>query len=167
NSAVLKYYIYDNNSASSGCAKYTRVRHMANDPSVLQFVAADNQTRLADIRDGDIYGDGNTAVLDAGTGWRTLNLTSNMSYLQAQLVPNWFAAGINTYAGANGHNTCRNWIRGYSNANKPQLIVNYDPPQTTETITICSNQLPYTWNGQVIQAGGTAVATHTSLNANG
>ena len=38
-----------------------------------------------------------------------------------------------------------------------------DPPKFgTANITICANQLPYTWNGQTIAAGGTAVATYTT-----
>src|SRR5690606_19515210 len=105
--------------------------------------------------------------LVAGTGWRTLNLTANMSYLQAQLVPNWFAVGINTYGGANSHNTCRNCIIGYSNANKPQLIVNYYPQQTSETVTICSNELPYNWYGNIITGPGTNLATRSTEGPNG
>ncbi|WP_118950179.1 gliding motility-associated C-terminal domain-containing protein [Taibaiella helva] len=37
----------------------------------------------------------------------------------------------------------------------------------TQTIHICSSQLPYTWNGVVVPAGGTAVATYTGTQANG
>lgn len=33
---------------------------------------------------------------------------------------------------------------------------------STEDIIICANQLPYTWNGQTIAAGGNAVATYTT-----
>jgi len=35
----------------------------------------------------------------------------------------------------------------------------------TQAITICSNQLPYTWNSIVVTAGGTGVATYTTQNA--
>src|SRR5688572_20147994 len=42
------------------------------------------------------------------------------------------------------------------------LVVN--PNVTgTETITICQNELPYTWNGQTLNAAGTATATLTSV----
>lgn len=37
----------------------------------------------------------------------------------------------------------------------------------TVTETVCSNQLPYTWNGITVTAGGTAVATYTGTRANG
>lgn len=168
NSAILQYNVFDNNTASSGCVVMTRFRHMATDPSVNDFsVGANNQTRLTDIRDGDIYGDFNTAVLVSGTGWHSVNLNANMNHLQSQLVPNWFAVGLNTHGGANNHLTCRNNIRGYSHANKPVLIVHYDPPTQDENITICSGELPYTWYGQTITTGGTGVATHMTQGTNG
>jgi gliding motility-associated-like protein len=34
-----------------------------------------------------------------------------------------------------------------------------------KNITICSSQLPYTWNGQTLTAGGTAVTTYTTASA--
>src|SRR5690606_29462255 len=42
-----------------------------------------------------------------------------------------------------------------------QLVVN---PVITQTVsvTICQNELPYIWNGQTINAGGSAVATYTT-----
>src|SRR5690606_9395524 len=36
-----------------------------------------------------------------------------------------------------------------------------------EDITICANELPFLWNGQVINAGGNGVATHISQNSSG
>lgn len=168
NTAEFRYYVADNSSASSGCVVSTYFRHMAADPSTNDFsVAANNLARLDDIRDGNIFGDYNTAVLVSGTGWRTVNLTANMADLQSQLIPNWFAVGMHTYGGANAHNTCRNRIRGYADANKPILIVTYDPPYETENITICPEDLPYTWNGQVINSSGNNVATAVVQNANG
>ncbi len=160
NSAEFRYYVSNNSSASPGCVISTYFRHLADDPSVNDFsVAANNQARLADIRNGNIYGDFNTAVLVAGTGWRTVNLTANMADLQSQLVPNWFAVGLHTYGGASNHLTCRNQILGYGSSNRPMLVVNYDPPVGTEDITICPEDLPYTWHGQTINAGGNGVAT--------
>jgi gliding motility-associated-like protein len=169
NSAVLRYNVFENSSASSGCRVLARFRHMTTDPSVNAFDnnGPNNQGRLADIRDGDIYGSFNAAVLTSGTGWHSVNLNSYMNHLQTQLVPNWFAVGLNTYEGASTHYTCRNRIRGYSHSDRPQLIVNYDPPTTTENITICSGELPYNWHGQTITAGGNAVATRMTLGTNG
>ncbi len=37
----------------------------------------------------------------------------------------------------------------------------------TENMTICSNELPYTWNGKVVQQGGAAVETYTTQNSGG
>lgn len=37
----------------------------------------------------------------------------------------------------------------------------------TDNIQICNYELPLSWNGQTITAGGTAVATHTTQDANG
>ncbi|WP_208420037.1 HYR-like domain-containing protein [Paraflavitalea devenefica] len=43
------------------------------------------------------------------------------------------------------------------------LTLNVNPILTgTETITICNNQLPYTWNGNVYNAAGTYIDTLTS-----
>ena len=168
NTAEFRYYVADNSSASSGCVVSTYFRHMAADPSTNDFtVAANNLARLDDIRDGNIFGDYNTAVLVSGTGWRTVNLTANMADLQSQLIPNWFAVGMHTYGGANNHLTCRNRIRGYADANKPILIVTYDPPYETENLTICPEDLPYTWNGQVITSPGNNAATAVVQNSNG
>ncbi|WP_118976871.1 gliding motility-associated C-terminal domain-containing protein [Taibaiella koreensis] len=36
-----------------------------------------------------------------------------------------------------------------------------------QTVNICSSQLPYTWNGIVVPAGGTGIATYTGTRANG
>jgi gliding motility-associated-like protein len=48
------------------------------------------------------------------------------------------------------------------------LVVVVNPiTNNTDNITICQNALPYTWNGQTIAAGGNAVATHTTQDANG
>lgn len=40
-------------------------------------------------------------------------------------------------------------------------------PRVTENISICSEELPYTWHNIVIAAGGTSAATFTSNAANG
>ncbi len=37
----------------------------------------------------------------------------------------------------------------------------------TDNISICTYELPFSWNGQTITSGGTAVATHTAQDANG
>jgi gliding motility-associated-like protein len=167
-SAAFGYHAVDLNSYDATCNVGTRIRHMATDPSANDFsVGANNQARLADIRDGDIFNDLNTAVVSQGAGWRTVNLTANLNHLQSQLIPNWFALGLNVHSGASGHITCRYSIMGHGHSVKPQLSVEYENAISTENITICSGQLPYTWYGQTINTGGNGVATHTGTGANG
>jgi gliding motility-associated-like protein len=38
---------------------------------------------------------------------------------------------------------------------------------STETIAICSYDLPYTWNGQIISSGGNNIAVDTTVNGSG
>ena len=38
---------------------------------------------------------------------------------------------------------------------------------STESVVICSNQLPFTWNGQTVTQGGTAAAVYTTQNVAG
>jgi gliding motility-associated-like protein len=50
-----------------------------------------------------------------------------------------------------------------NNTFETSKIITIDPPITaTANITICASQLPYTWNGQTITAGGSAAATYTA-----
>ena len=167
-SAAFGYFAVDLNSYDPTCNVGTRIRHMATDPSLNDFsVGANNQARLADIRDGDIFNTLNTAVVSQGAGWRTVNLTANLNHLQSQLIPNWFALGLHNYSGANGHITCRYAIMGHGYSAKPQLSVEYENAISTENITICSGQLPYNWYGQTITTGGNGIATHTTTGTNG
>ena len=167
-SAAFGYFAVDLNSYDPTCNVGTRIRHMATDPSLNDFsVGANNQARLADIRDGDIFNTLNTAVVSQGAGWRTVNLTANLNHLQSQLIPNWFAIGLHNHSGASGHITCRYAIMGHGYSAKPQLSVEYENAVGTDNITICSGQLPYNWYGQTINAGGNGVATRTGQSANG
>src|SRR5690606_14390624 len=103
----------------------------------------------------------------------TLNLTVNPTETQTddieicetELPYTWNGQTIT--AGGNGvatHTT--------QNANGCDVITTLNltvyPTETqTDDIEICDNELPYTWNGQTISAGGNGVATHTTQNANG
>ena len=44
------------------------------------------------------------------------------------------------------------------------IVYVYPPAATNQTITICEQQLPYTWNGQTLTAAGTATATLQTVN---
>src|SRR5690606_25506245 len=103
----------------------------------------------------------------------TLNLTVNPTETQTddsgtcetELPYTWNGQTIS--AGGNGvatHTT--------QNANGCDVIttlnLTVNPTETqTDDIEICETELPYTWNGQTISAGGNGVATHTTQNANG
>ena len=39
--------------------------------------------------------------------------------------------------------------------------------ETEENVTICNNELPYSWNNQIITSGGIGVATHATQDMNG
>lgn len=98
----------------------------------------------------------------------TLNLTvnpvitanENISICQNQLPYTWNGQTITSGGNAIATYTVPSAITGCDSTTTLNLTVN--PLITaTENITICSNQLPYTWNGQTITSGGNAVATYT------
>ncbi len=98
----------------------------------------------------------------------TLNLVVNPLINQTQTITICANALPYTWNGQNitagGNNvatfTTPSLVTGCDSTTTLNLIVN--PLITaTENLTICSNQLPYTWNGQSITAGGNAVATFT------
>jgi gliding motility-associated-like protein len=99
----------------------------------------------------------------------TLNLTVNplinvikpISICTSQLPYTW--NGTTLTAGGNGvaNFTTPSLVTGCDSTTTLNLTVN--PAITAvQNQTKCANQLPYTWNGQTITAGGTAVATYTT-----
>src|SRR6185503_11043343 len=86
------------------------------------------------------------------TGSQTVNICSN------QLPYSWNG---NVY---NAAGTYKDTLTSAANCDSiVTLTLNVNPLVTgTETITICSNQLPYSWNGNVYNAAGTYKDTLTS-----
>jgi gliding motility-associated-like protein len=88
-------------------------------------------------------------------------VTQTITICTNQLPYTWNGQTIT--AGGNGVATFTtpSLINGCDSTTTLNLIVNTLPP-VTQTITICANQLPYTWNAQTITAGGNGVATYTT-----
>jgi gliding motility-associated-like protein len=99
----------------------------------------------------------------------TLNLTvnpaitaiKNQTICASQLPYTWNGQTLTTGGTAVATYTMPSLVTGCDSTTTLNLTVN--PLLTaTQNITICTAQLPYTWNGQTIGVGGTAVATFTS-----
>ncbi len=70
-------------------------------------------------------------------------------------------SGVTVTASGTYTSTLVSQVNGCDSIITTQLQVN---PVITQTvaITICQDELPYTWNGQTVNAGGSAVATFTT-----
>lgn len=124
----LTYTVYNSYSGQSGCGTNARMRHMANDP-----VAATNPALLTDIRDGDIYETRDFGGPTNGPdGTHVSTGFANLQHVQNSLVPNWVAVGFEYYQSGQ-HDECHVHIRGYSHANKPFLLIEYELSATTYT----------------------------------
>ena len=148
-SASLWYNVYDNASGDPTCGINVHMRHMANDP-----VTATDVNRLADIRDGDIYGTSNFAFVVSGPGWGNRDLSSSLNHLTAATVSNWYAVGLDHYV-TGPHSTCYTFIRGYSHADKPYLRVDYVDGSTPSTSALGGGN--YCWGNTIAlsSTGGT------------
>ncbi|WP_118974210.1 T9SS type A sorting domain-containing protein [Taibaiella koreensis] len=100
---------------------------------------------------------GGTVTLNANSGAFTYQWQRN----GANIVPPATAASYN--AGAIGNYTVvlRSNSTGCRDTSDPVTVTANPLINATQDLTICANQLPYTWNSQSIAAGGTAVATYT------
>ncbi|RQO30684.1 hypothetical protein DBR32_08100 [Taibaiella sp. KBW10] len=88
-----------------------------------------------------------------------LTATRNVTICASQLPYSW--NGINVTAGGTAVATYHtpSLVTGCDSATTLNLTVN--PLLTaTRNVTICANQLPYSWNGINVTAGGTAVAIY-------
>lgn len=112
----------------------------------------------------------NTTAVNTGCdSVTTLNLivnpnittTKTLTICNSQLPYTWNGQVLN--GGGNGVATFTvpSLVTGCDSITTLNLLVN--PVITAvKNITICASQLPYTWNGQVLTAGGSAVATYTT-----
>lgn len=86
--------------------------------------------------------------------------TTNITICQNQLPYSWNGQSITTGGNAVATYTTTS-SRGCDSTITLNLTVN-PMPTATQNITICENELPYSWNGQTIRTGGNAVATHAT-----
>ncbi|WP_375303960.1 T9SS type B sorting domain-containing protein [Niastella sp. OAS944] len=86
--------------------------------------------------------------------------TTNTTICSTQLPYSWNAQTINT---AGTYTAMLTNSVGCDSVATLVLTVNPAAVSTTN-ITVCANQIPYTWNGQVINSAGTYTATLTSQN---
>lgn len=101
----------------------------------------------------------------------TLNLTVNpvltatvsRTICISQLPYTWNGQTIAAGGAAVATFTAPSTATGCDSITTLNLIVN-PLINTTKTTSICINQLPYTWNGQTLTAGGSAVATYTTAS---
>jgi gliding motility-associated-like protein len=90
----------------------------------------------------------------------TLTSTKNTAICTNQLPYNWNGQ---SYTAAGTYTKTLTSVSGCDSIATLNLIVNTMLTSTTNT-TICTNQLPYTWNGQSYTAAGTYTKTLTSAS---
>jgi gliding motility-associated-like protein len=93
------------------------------------------------------------------------NVTANISICQNQLPYTW--NGKTVTAGGNGVATYKTTSSGGCDSTVTLNLTLIALKHATANISICANQLPYTWNGQNITAGGNGVATYTTTSSEG
>lgn len=94
-----------------------------------------------------------------------LNGVQSLSICQNQLPYIW--NGITVNAGGNNVATYTSTgSNGCDSTTTLNLTVN-NTVQHNQNLQICSNQIPYLWNGIVINSGGNNVATYTTTGSNG
>jgi gliding motility-associated-like protein len=100
---------------------------------------------------------GGSVVLDAQAGFNYEWLSGNTPVNPANNTSSYTATTAGNYAVVlvNSITTCRDTSAAVAVVVNPLIT-------STANMTICASQLPYTWNGQTITAGGNAVATFTT-----
>lgn len=94
-----------------------------------------------------------------------LNASQSISICQNQLPFNWNGIILNS-GGMNVAQYTAVGSNGCDSTTTLNLTVNAIVNHTAN-ISICSNQLPYVWNGITVNAGGNNVATFTQTGSNG
>ncbi len=87
--------------------------------------------------------------------------TTNLAICSNQSPYTWNGQ---SYSNSGTYNVTLTSTNGCDSIATLNLTIN-QPSISTNNISICNNQLPYTWNGQTISSGGTYTAT--LVNANG
>lgn len=108
-----------------------------------------------------VTGCDSTTTLNLATT-ATVSATQNLAICANQLPYNWNGNIISSGGTAVSTFTSTS-ANGCDSTTTLNLTVN--PLLTgTANLTICQNQLPYTWNSIVVNSGGTAVATYTTAS---
>jgi hypothetical protein len=152
-SASVYSYVYDGYLTGSSCNASVRFRHLNQDP-----VTATNANRLTDIRDGTIYADFN--YIGNNSLWRNFALNTNAF---PDILTGNFPVGLETHSTFQSHHEHEYaLIRGYSNVNKPYMIINYQDNISMGVFSL---------NGQQANInacpGETITVTHTGWNNGG
>ncbi|MFT3824425.1 MAG: gliding motility-associated C-terminal domain-containing protein [Chitinophagaceae bacterium] len=94
----------------------------------------------------------------------TITATENISICASALPYTWNGKVVIAAGNAAAKDTTISALSGCDSITTLNLVVN--PLKTAiDNVTICAGQLPYTWNGQAIAAGGAGVATFTTPSA--
>ncbi len=110
-----------------------------------------------------------TSAVSGCDSTTTLSLTVNplprdtisIAICANQLPLSWNGQTINSGGTAVATFTTPSLLTGCDSTTTLNLVV-HQPVQVTVNRSICSGQLPYAWNGQTINAGGTATASFTT-----
>ncbi len=89
--------------------------------------------------------------------------TENITICANQLPYTWHGQAVSVGGAAVATYTTSSFLTGCDSIVTLNLTVN-PVKTTTENITICANQLPYTWHSKTVTAGGTAAATYTTAS---
>lgn len=95
-----------------------------------------------------------------------ITATQNISVCSSQLPYTWNGQPIAAAGTAVATYTTPSLVTGCDSTTTLNLSTTATV-NATANISICANQLPYTWNGNVVAAGGTAVSTYTTTSVAG
>jgi hypothetical protein len=95
-----------------------------------------------------------------------ITATQNISICASQLPYTWNGQPVAAAGTAVATYTTPSLVTGCDSTTTLNLSTTA-AVNATANISICANQLPYTWNGNVVTAGGTAVSTYTTTSVSG
>lgn len=136
-------------NGTPGCPfVYTQTRTLTVNPNPVAVITPASSTTFCQ---------GGAVILDAQSGFSYTWLVGNVPVSPAVITAFYSATTPGSYSVilVNTTTGCRDTSAAVPVVVNPLIT-------STETLTICANQLPYTWNGQSINSGGNAVATFTT-----
>jgi hypothetical protein len=95
-----------------------------------------------------------------------ITATQNLTICTNQLPYTWHAQTIAAAGTAVATFTTPSLVTGCDSTTTLNLATTATV-SAVQNLSICANQLPYNWNGNVITSGGTAVSTFTTTSASG